>query len=211
MTEGSSMATMNYPGRTCLGTQGVIVPNIQLRIAEDGEILIAGPNVCPGYWNDPEKSQAAIRNGWLYTGDIGKFDADGFLHLLGRKKELVILSNGKKVFPKPIEDVVRSHPLVEHAVLIGNGRKHLGVLIVTRTDVQSNTQFFFDINALVVQINSTLAKDEQISNWGLADKPFSVENSELTTSFKLRRHVIETQHSDAIERLFTSQMVFVKV
>lgn len=204
MTEGSSMATMNYLRCNRLGSQGVVFHNVQVRTAVDGEILISGSNVCAGYWNNPAKTSSTICDGWLYTGDIGTFDEEGFLHLLGRKKELIVLSNGNKVFPKPIEDTLLRHPAIKYAVLVGNGQRYLGVLANINENVELTEELITEIDLLIEQINSTLGREEKIIGWSSVPC-FSIQGGELTTSFKLKRQEIEKKYSNTITDLFHSK------
>ena len=113
-----------------IGTVGVPLPGIELRIADDGEILARGPNVMQGYLHRPDDTKAAIRDGWFHTGDIGEIDSDGYLKITDRKKELLCTSGGKKIAPQPIESALRSHLLISEAVLVGDNRHFLAALIV---------------------------------------------------------------------------------
>src|SRR5262249_42686611 len=134
LTETSPVITFNRINRNKPYTVGIPLPGVEVKIAPDGEILTRGPHVMPGYWNNPEATAEAIRDGWLYTGDLGSLDADGFLTITGRKKELLVLSNGKKVVPPHIEGLLVADECIDQAVVCGEGRHYLTALLVPRWD-----------------------------------------------------------------------------
>ena len=130
-SEDCGPATFNRPGMTKYGTVGVPIPGVDVRIAEDGEILVRGPSVFKGYYKDPAATSAALVDGWLHSGDLGSFDADGFLSITGRKKDILITAGGKNIAPKNIEAALKNLPLVSQAVVIGDRRKFLSALITS--------------------------------------------------------------------------------
>lgn len=202
MTECSSMATMNTPGREKSGTQGYVVPGVRVALAEDGEVLVAGPNVSPGYWNNETADRATFSGGWLHTGDLGRFDGDGALVLEGRKKEIVILSNGKKLFPERYERGFRGIPEISFAMLAGSGKENPGILLDLKEGCVVTGELERKIREMVEVINGPLPSDEKIGRWLFLDPPLSIERGEITTSFKLKRHVIEKNRARLIEDLY---------
>jgi len=220
LTETSPVLTTTPFGAARHGTVGIAVPRVELKIAADGEILARGPNLMVGYYNNPEATAAAIRDGWLYTGDIGHIDADGYLSITDRKKELIVTAGGKNVAPQPIEALLKRDPLVAEAVLVGDRRRFVSVLlvpdfptldqrlaadglapgnpaeVVRREDVLRIFQVFVD------QANSELASYEQVKRFALLPAEFSVATGELTPSLKVKRRVVEERWKDAIEEIY---------
>jgi long-chain acyl-CoA synthetase len=223
LTETSPILTVNPPDAPRAGTVGQVIPGVELRIAEDGEILARGPNIMSGYYNKPEATAEALKDGWFHTGDIGAIDADGYLRITDRKKDLLVTSGGKKVAPQPIEAVIKRNPLVAEAVLLGDGRRFIAALIVpsfpvlerrlkdlgrqpapraelvTRADVLSLYQEIVD------GLNRDLSQFERIKKIVLLPAEFSIESGELTPTLKLKRKVVAERWSDAIERLYNSE------
>ncbi len=135
LTETSAAATVNKPTRNKIGTVGMPLPGVSVRIADDGEILVSGPNVFAGYWRDPEATAGVLDEaGWLHTGDIGDLDDEGFLRVTGRKKELIVTAGGKNVAPAVLEDRLRAHPLVSHCMVVGDGRPYIACLVTIDPD-----------------------------------------------------------------------------
>ena len=203
------------------GTVGPPLPNVELRIADDGEILARGPNVMTGYLNRPAQTAEAIRDGWLHTGDVGAFDDAGYLRITDRKKELIVTSGGKKIAPQPIETALRAAGLVAEAVVVGETRHFVCVLIVpdfqqlgqrigmTRPADESAARVLIDrpdVQSLYAQVvagvNQGLAQFERIKKFALLTREFTVESGELTPTLKVRRKVVERTCREAIERLY---------
>ena len=134
LTETSPIISFNRKDCYKLDTVGRPLPGVEVRIASDGEVLTRGPHVMKGYWNDPAATAEAIRDGWFYTGDLGELDADGFLRITGRKKDLLVLSNGKKVAPSFVEGLLLADPCIDQAVVCGEGRNYLCALLVPAWD-----------------------------------------------------------------------------
>jgi long-chain acyl-CoA synthetase len=222
LTETSPVVSFNRLGKNKIGTVGQAVPGVEIRIAEDGEILVRGPNVTPGYWRNPEATQQALADGWFHTGDLGFLDADGFLTVTGRKKDLLVLSNGKKVVPTELESLLVASPHIEQAVVYGEGKNFLTALIVPRSE---------SLHQLAQQLGLTGLRPEQIVEHGsvhtffrneldrlLADQPsweqirefvllphpFSLEAEELTVSLKIRRQFILNKYRHLLEPLYGS-------
>jgi long-chain acyl-CoA synthetase len=203
------------------GTVGPPLPNVELRIADDGEILARGPNVMTGYLNRPAQTAEAIRDGWLHTGDVGAFDDAGYLQITDRKKELIVTSGGKKIAPQPIETALRAAGLVAEAVVVGETRHFVCALIVpdfqqlgqrigmTRPADESAARVLIDrpdVQSLYAQVvagvNQGLAQFERIKKFALLTREFTVESGELTPTLKVRRKVVERTCREAIERLY---------
>ena len=220
LTETAPALAANHPGRSRLGTVGPAIPGVELRIAEDGEILARGPNIMRGYWNRPADTEAVIRDGWFHTGDIGELSADGFLRITDRKKDLLVTSGGKKVAPQPIEARLKQHPLVAEAVVVGDRRRFPAALIVPAFDVLSDRLASLGLPAgdraalvgrsdvlglyceIVDALNRDLAQFEQVKQIALLPAEFTIAGGELTPTLKVRRRVVETRWQDTIERLY---------
>jgi long-chain acyl-CoA synthetase len=197
LTETSPVLTVNTPGAVRLGTVGRAIPGVELRIAPDGEILARGPNIMKGYYGKPEETAQVLRDGWLATGDIGEIDADGFLRITDRKKDLFKTSGGKYVAPQPIENRLKLHASVANAVVIGDARKFASALIVpapgaTREQVQ----------AAVDEVNQGLAHHEQLKKFLLLERDFSIEGGEITPTLKVKRRFVEKKYQPQIDALY---------
>jgi len=223
LTETSPVVCVMPPGRIRFGTVGPPLPNVELRIADDGEILARGPNVMSGYYKRPEESAAALADGWFHSGDLGSLDAEGYLHITGRKKELLVTSGGKKIAPHAIEGALKSHPIVEEAVVIAEKRNFVSALILPRwdklcgglgapvPDTRAGREAFVarpDVVAKIQQVvdavNASLARFECIKRFTILPDEFSVDGGELTPTLKVKRRVVEERYKDAIEKLYES-------
>jgi long-chain acyl-CoA synthetase len=220
LTETSPILTVNPPDAPRVGTVGQPLPGVELRIAEDGEILARGPNIMSGYYRKPEATAEALRDGWFHTGDIGTIDALGYLSITDRKKDLLVTSGGKKIAPQPIETVLKRNPLVAEAVLLGDRRKHAAVLIVpefaalerrlkelgrppgTRAELAGRQDVLALYQEVVDALNRDLAQFERIKKIGLLPGEFSIGSGELTPTLKVRRKVVEDRYRDRIEALY---------
>ncbi|HJZ89856.1 MAG TPA: long-chain fatty acid--CoA ligase [Gemmataceae bacterium] len=223
LTETSPVITFNRINRNKPYTVGIPLPGVEVKIAPDGEILTRGPHVMPGYWNNPEATAEAIRDGWLYTGDLGSLDADGFLTITGRKKELLVLSNGKKVVPPHIEGLLVADECIDQAVVCGEGRHYLTALLVPRwdnlrkaiaagglstdgcTSEEELTRHPTVVEVLrqrVAQCLTDVAGYEQVKSFVVLPRPFTVAGDELTVSLKVRRNVILAKHKAELDALY---------
>jgi long-chain acyl-CoA synthetase len=222
LTESSPVISFNRKNHYKIATVGLPVPGVEIKIADDGEVLTRGPLVMRGYWKNDAATAEAIRDGWLYTGDLGEIDADGFLSITGRKKELLVLSNGKKVVPSYIEGLLIADECIDQAAVGGEGRSFLTALIVphwenlrralraegTPLDDQTPTALSKHpsvISFLQRRINAALkdvANWEQVRKFVVLSQPFSVANDELTVSLKLRRNVALAHHAAELEALY---------
>jgi long-chain acyl-CoA synthetase len=220
LTETSPVIALNTPSSHRIGTVGKVMPNLEVRIAEDGEILVRGPSVFKGYWNRPEETKAAFENGWFKTGDIGNIDANGYLSVTDRKKELIKTSGGKFIAPQPIENSLKLNPLVGVAALLGDRRKFASVIIspnfalleqwardnkipfATRAELVGE-QKVQDLYAEIVEgVNQKLARFEKLKRVILVPDEFTIENGALTPSLKLRRRVVEERYRKQIDDLY---------
>ncbi len=221
LTETSPVISMNHPGKWKFGTVGAQVPGIEVHIAEDGEILTRGPHVMKGYFNnDAATTEVVDADGWFHTGDIGIIDADGFIKITDRKKNIIVLSNGKNVAPQPIESELVQSPFISQVLVIGSERKNLAALIVPNFDAlkawaSENSIETDDLSAMLEarevqqhiqsEIRSRLtdfADFEQVRRFTLLEKEFSQEADEMTPTLKLKRNVIMERYADAIDGMY---------
>ena len=226
LTETAPVLTVNPEGRQKLGTVGPPLPHVTLRIATDGEILARGPNIMKGYYGNTRATDEVIRDGWLHTGDIGKLDADGYLTITDRKKEIIVTANGKNIAPNPIEAALKKSPFVAEAMLVGDRRPYVVALLVPDLDVltarfgndsdsqMSSGDFTYskhfleqpDIESLfadiVERVNANLASYEQVKRWRLLPAVFSISTGELTPTLKLRRRIVVERWSSLISELY---------
>ncbi len=224
LTETSPIISLNHPEKWKFGTVGVPIPGIEVQIAEDGEILTRGPHVMKGYFNNEEATAEAIdSDGWFHTGDIGIFDEDGFIKITDRKKNIIVLSNGKNVAPQPLESQLVQSPFIDQIMLVGNERKNIAALIVPNIDAikswsSENGVDTTDIPELlktrdVQQLMqseirerlSDFADFEQVRRFALLEKEFSQEEDEMTPTLKLKRNVIKEKYSDVIEGMYPDE------
>jgi len=225
LTETSPVIAVNTPINHRIGTVGKTLPNIEVRIAEDGEILVRGPSVFKGYWNRPEETKAALDNGWFKTGDIGNIDADGYLSVTDRKKDLIKTSGGKFIAPQPIENVLKLNPYVGVAAILGDRRKFPAVMISpnfvaleewarandiafrSRAELVANPKVQSLYDGVVEEINRNLARFEKLKRVMLVEDEFTIANGALTPTLKLRRRVIEERYKKQIDELYAQAEV----
>jgi len=208
MSETTGAGTCNPPDRIKIGTVGPPAPDCEVTLAEDGEVLIRGPVVMPGYRNQPDKTREAIdEDGWLHTGDIGEFDDDGYLKIVDRKKELIINAAGKNMSPANIEAKIKSSsPLIGQAIAVGDGRSYNVALITLDPDAkpgyESDEAIQEEVQAGVDRANEQLARVEQIKKFKVLDEEWEPGGDELTPTMKLKRKPIAEKYSDEIEALY---------
>ncbi len=212
LTETAPTLTINRPNDYRLDSVGKALPSVQLRIAEDSEIQARGPNVFSGYYKDPVASaEAFTEDGWFKTGDLGSLDDDGFLRIIGRKKEILVTAGGKNIPPANIEMLFQDDPYMDHVVVYGDGKKYLVAGIWPN---QSNIQAHLGSDASeqavrklladrVEDVNGKLARFETIKNFAVMSSPLSVESELLTSSLKIRRKKIYEHHRDVFENLYS--------
>lgn len=219
-TEGSGPTTIHQGDRIRLGTVGQPLPGVEVRTAEDGEILVRGPNVFCGYFHDPEATAATLRDGWLHSGDVGEMDPDGFLRITDRKKDLIVNAYGKNVAPAYVENKLKASPYVHDAVVIGDRRPYLVALVVidedhvaqwaqdrripfsTFADLSGNEQVRELIAQEVERVNRTLSSPEQVKRFALLPKRLYQEDGEVTPTLKVKRKAIQEKYADLIESLY---------
>jgi long-chain acyl-CoA synthetase len=206
-----------------MGTVGQTLPNMETRIAEDGEILVRGPAVFKGYWNREQETRDAFVDGWFRTGDIGSLDAEGYLSITDRKKDLIKTSGGKFIAPQPIEGRLKSNHLIAEAAVLGDRRKFPSVLIAPQFAAleswarEHGVQFsdrreligrrpIKDLyDGIVHELNQGLAKFEQMKKVLLVPDEFTIAGGELTPSMKLKRRVIENKYAEQINALYAEE------
>jgi long-chain acyl-CoA synthetase len=221
LTEASPVISLNSYENNEIGTIGLPLHNLKVRIAQDGEILVNGPNVMKGYWGDIEATNSAIdSDGWLYTGDIGEFTAKGNLRITDRKKNLFVSSGGKNIAPQPIENLICQSRYIDNCLLIGDNREFITALITPNLEQLESLAKDFDLpfsNVNELLINSKiinyikqdidfyqkdLSKFERIRKFQLLSEPFTVNGGELSPKMSIKRHVVERKYSDLIETMY---------
>jgi long-chain acyl-CoA synthetase len=220
LTETSPVIAVNTPVAHKLGTVGKPLANVEVRIADDGEVLVRGPSIFSGYWNRPEETQSVFVDGWFKTGDIGNVDDDGFLSITDRKKDLIKTSGGKFIAPQPIENSLKLNPLIGTAVVIGDRRKFPAVLIsphfpvledwarandidfASRQMLVANDKVQALYDGIIAELNSNLARFEKLKRVLLIPEEFSAADGTLTHTFKVRRRGIEDRYRALIDDMY---------
>jgi long-chain acyl-CoA synthetase len=220
LTETSPVIAVNTPRAHKIGTVGKPLPNVEVRIAEDGEVLVRGPSVFKQYWNKPKETTEAFVDGWFKTGDIGNLDADGFLSITDRKKDLIKTSGGKFIAPQPIENSLKHNALIAEAVVLGEKHKFPAVLISpnfplledwarshelpfsSRQELVARPEVCALYEGIVEELNANMARFEKLKRVLLVADEFSAENRMLTASMKLRRRVVEERYRQQIEQMY---------
>ncbi len=220
LTETSPVITMCTPEAYKIGSVGRPLSDVEVRIADDGEILTRGPHVMQGYYNKPEATAECLRDGWFYTGDLGEVDDQGFLRITGRKKEIIVLATGKNVSPLAIESRLTQDPLVLQAIVVGDQRNclvalivpdpdalkaeisRLGIRVFTKNQAVNHPQVLELYQDLIQQRLATLSTIEQVARFKLMDRGFTIETGEMTPTLKLRRELIAANFAEAIETMY---------
>lgn len=220
LTETSPVLAVNPLDAVRLGTVGPPIPGVELKIADDGEILARGPNVMRGYYNKPDATREALAGGWFHTGDIGELDERGYLRITDRKKDLIVTSGGKKIAPQPIEAALKADPLVAEAVLLGDRRKFVAALVVpafaalearakemglagaSRAALVGRPEVASLYQVIIDRVNEGLGQFERIKKFALLPAEFSVASGELTPTMKVRRKVVEERWRGEIEQIY---------
>ena len=219
MTETSTAATISTPDDFKVGTIGKPFPGCEVKIAEDGEILVKGPNVFQGYHKNEEATRETIVDGWLHTGDLGEIDSDGFIKITGRKKDIIITAGGKNITPANIEAEIKQHPLVSQCVVVGDRRPYLVALVTLEpeealkyaqehglpedlAELSGHPEVRAQIEAHVEEINVKFARVEQVKKIAILPRDLSQEDGELTPTLKVKRAVVTSKHEAEIEKLY---------
>jgi long-chain acyl-CoA synthetase len=197
LTETSSGVAVNGFGKHKVDTVGPVFQGVDVRIGDDGEILVRGPVVMKGYWQKPGATEAVLKDGWFHTGDIGELDADGFLKITDRKKDLLVTSGGKKVAPQPIEAALKASPRIQEALLVGDGEKFVSALIVTAPEASRE-----EVAADIERVNAGLAPFERIKKFDFIPDDLTVESGMMTPSLKLRRKSVVERHRALVARFY---------
>jgi long-chain acyl-CoA synthetase len=221
MTETSTAATISSPDDFKIGTIGKPFPGCEVRIADDGEILVKGPNVFQGYHKNEQATRETIVDGWLHTGDIGEVDSEGFIKITGRKKDIIITAGGKNITPANLEADIKQHPLVSQCVVVGDRRPYLVALVTLDPEeavayskenglpedpaaLAANADVKASIEAHVEEINKNYARVEQVKKIAILPNDLSQESGELTPTLKVKRAVVTAKHEDEIEELYAA-------
>jgi long-chain acyl-CoA synthetase len=223
LTETTAAATVNRPGNIKIGTVGPPVPGDSLMIAEDGEVLIKGPNIFSNYWRNSEAtSEALTGDGWMRTGDIGELDDEGYLRITGRKKEIIVTAGGKNVAPAPLEDRIRAHPLVSQSMVVGDSKPYVAALVTidgeafptwkekhgkpagaTVADLRDDPDLVAEIQAAVDDANQTVSRAESVRRFRILATDFTEADGQVTPSLKVRRNVVASDYAADIEALYS--------
>ncbi|GAA4406017.1 AMP-dependent synthetase/ligase [Fodinibacter luteus] len=220
LTETTAPATVNRPSAMKIGTVGLPLPGVDVRIGEDGEIWLRGVNVFRGYRGNPTATAEAVHDGWFHTGDIGDLDADGFLRITGRKKEILVTAGGKNVAPAVLEDRLRAHPLVSQCIVVGDGKPYIGALVtldaemypgwaanhglegVSLSAARTHERVLTEIQHAVDEANAAVSKAESIRKFAILEGDFTEESGHLTPSLKLKRNVVMRDFEDEVDALY---------
>ena len=223
LTETTAAATVNRPDRNKIGTVGLPLPGVGIKIADDGEILISGKNVFPGYWhNEAATKEAFAEDGWFATGDVGELDEEGFLKITGRKKEMIVTAGGKNVAPAVLEDRLRSHALISQCMVVGDGKPFVAALITldpealgpwkerhgkpadaTIASLRDDPELVADVQAAVDDANLAVSRAESIRKFRILDVDFTQEAGQLTVKLGIRRSVLLKDFAADIDALYS--------
>jgi long-chain acyl-CoA synthetase len=218
-TEAAPLICVNRPSKVKIDTVGPSVKNTEVRVADDGEILCRGELVMQGYWRNDKATRETIRDGWLYTGDIGEMDEDGYIRITDRKKDIIVNSGGDNLSPARIESLLTMRPEIAQAMVYGDGRPHLVALLVPDDDwarqwartakkdrdlatLADDADFRKALGKVVDDVNGRLAVIEKVRKFVIVIEPFSIENGQLTPTLKLRRHVIKQAYGKTLDALY---------
>jgi long-chain acyl-CoA synthetase len=219
MTETSTASTISTPDAFKVGTVGRPFPGCEIKIADDGEILVKGPNIFQGYYKNPEATAETLVDGWLHTGDIGEIDSDGYVSITGRKKDIIITAGGKNITPANLEAEIKQHPLVSQCVVVGDRRPYLIALVTLDPEeaaawardrgvdqspeaLAANKDIRDSIETHVEKINQKFARVEQVKKIAILPQDLSQEGGELTPTMKVKRNIVADKYADEINALY---------
>jgi long-chain acyl-CoA synthetase len=216
-SEDTGPTSFNTPTQYRFGSVGPAIPGVEVKIAEDDEIMVKGPNVFLGYYKDPEATASTLSGEWLHSGDLGAFDRDGFLNITGRKKDIIITAGGKNITPKNLEAAIKNHELVDEAVVIGDRRKYLSALVTIDPEageawarangedpnaLHESVKLRVSIQEHIDEMNTHFARVEQIKKFTVLSRNFTVEDGELTPTLKVKRAKVNDHFADDIEAMY---------
>ncbi len=223
LTESSPVISVNRMEKIKFGTVGPPIPGVEVKIAGDGEILARGPNIMRGYYKMEEETKETVKEGWLYTGDIGYLDEDDFLVITDRKKDIIVTAGGKNVAPQPIENLLKTNTYISNAMVIGDKRKFMSALVIPnfekleeyakfnnisyedRKDLVKNNQIINFLSAEIDRTTPNLASYEKIKKIALLEREFEIEEGEITPTLKVKRNIIEEKYKDVINALYMEE------
>jgi long-chain acyl-CoA synthetase len=221
LTETSPALTLNLPSAMRIGTVGRPIPGVEIRIADDGEVLARGEPVFPGYWNNPDATRATFTSeGWLRTGDLGSLDDDGFLRITGRTKEIIVTAAGTNLAPAPIEERIRAHPLISQCMLVGDDQPYVAALITidpqawerwspthgyphaSVADLRDNAELRQEIQTAVDQANETVSRAEKVKTFRILPRDLTEADGELTPTLKIKREAVQSRYAADVDALY---------
>ncbi len=217
MTETSTIATANTPEDHRFGSVGKFIPGVEGKVAEDGELLLRGPNIFQGYYKNEEATSETIVDGWLHTGDLGKIDEDGFVYIVGRKKDIIITAGGKNITPANLENGLKQNRWISQAVVVGDRRPYLVALItidpeeapafaeqhgIAVEDIPESEEMRAEVQTAVDEVNSKVGPVEQIKKFKILPQDLAQETGELTPTLKVKRNVVNEKNADVIDSLY---------
>jgi len=208
LTECTTAASVNRPGRFRFGTVGPALPGFEVRVEEDGELLIRSETVFAGYYKDEQATREVLgEDGWLRSGDVGSIDADGFISITDRKKDILVTAGGKNVAPQNLENALKTSPLVSQALVLGDRRPYVAALITVdpaAADGLPPEEIEQRVQAVVDGVNGELSRFEQIKRFRVLPRDFTAEEDEVTPTLKLKRRVVAEHFAREIEELYSS-------
>ena len=204
MTETSTVATGQTPEDFRFGSIGKPLPGVEIKIADDGEILLRGDNIFQGYYKNEEASKEALDDGWLHTGDLGRIDEDGFVYISGRKKDIIITAGGKNITPANLENGIKQNQYVSQCVVVGDRRPYLVALVTLDPEVatEETPEIRESIQETIDEVNSKVGPVEQIKYFAILPQDLSQETGELTPTMKVKRNVVHEKFADVIDSLY---------